>query len=112
LPARWLGREVTSTLRVNLPVQDYHVTLKATTIVPDQVVAVYVNDQRVANLPIGGGWNDYAFEVPATAILADRLTTIDLVPTKRLSPQELTNGQSGDQRPLAAAVAALQFVAR
>jgi len=111
LPARWLGREVTTTLRVNLPAHDYHVTLKATTVVPDQVVTVYVNEQRVADLPIGGGWNDYAFEVPATAILADQPTTIDLFPAKRLSPQELTKGQSSDQRPLAAAVAALQFAA-
>ncbi len=111
LQARWLGREITTTLRVNLPVRDYHVKLTATTIVPDQVVSVYVNDQRVTDLSIGGGWHDYAFEVPAAAISADQVTTIDLVPAKRLSPQELTNGQSGDQRPLAAAVAALQVEA-
>jgi hypothetical protein len=109
--ARWMGREVTTTLRVNLPAHDYRVTMMATTIVPDQIVAVYVNGQRVADLPIGGGWNDYAFDLPADVISADRLTTIDLVPAKRLSPQELTNGQSSDQRPLAAAVSALQFEA-
>jgi hypothetical protein len=112
LPARWLGREVTTTLRVNLPVRDYRVKVTATTIAPDQVVSVYVNDQRVADLSIGSGWNDYAFDVPAVVLSPDQLTTIDLVPAKRHSPQELTNGQSSDQRPLAAAISALQFEAR
>ena len=110
--ARWLGRDITTTLQVNLPTRDYHVKLTATTIVFDQVVSVYVNDRRVAELPIGGGWNDYAFDIPADAIVTGRLTTIALLPAKRLSPQELTNGQSGDQRPLAAAVSALQFEAQ
>ncbi len=107
--ARWMGREVTTTLRVNLPAHDFRVTMMATTIVPDQIVSVYVNSQRVADLAIGGGWNDYAFDVPDSVITPDRLTTIDLVPAKRLSPQELTNGQSSDQRLLAAAVSSLQF---
>jgi hypothetical protein len=111
MQARWLGREVTTTLRVNLPPRNYRVKMTATTIVPDQIVSVYLNDQRVADLPIGGGWNDYTFDLPAAMISADQLTTIDLVPAKRLSPQELTNGQSSDQRPLAAAVSALQFEA-
>jgi hypothetical protein len=110
--ARWLGREVTTTLRMNLPARDYHVSVTATTIVPDQILSVYVNDRRVADLPIGGGWNDYAFDLPADAISTDQLTTIDLVPARRLSPQELTNGQSGDERPLAAAIAAIQFEPR
>lgn len=110
--ARWMGREVTTTLRVNLPARDYHVKLIATSVVPDQIVAVYVNNQRVADLPIGTGWNAYAFDLPAAALAANQPATIDFVPAKRLSPQELTNGQSGDQRLLAAAVSALQFEAR
>jgi len=110
--ARWMGREVTTTLRVNLPVRDYHVELMATSVVPDQIVSVYVNNQRVANLPIGTGWNAYAFDLPAAVLSADRPATIDFIPAKRLSPQELTSGQSGDRRLLAAAVSALQFEAR
>ncbi len=110
--ARWLGREVTTTLRVNLPARDYQVKLMATTIVPDQIVAVYVNNQRVADLPVGSGWNDYTFDLPAAALSAGQPATIDFIPAKRLSPQELTNGESGDRRLLAAAVSALQFEAR
>ena len=103
---------MTTTLQVNLPPQDYRVTLSATTIVPDQVVTVYVNNQRVAALPIGSGWNDYAFDLPASAITTGALTTIEFVPAQRLSPQELTQGQSGDMRPLAAAMTAIQFEPR
>ncbi len=110
--ARWLGREMTTTLRVNLPTRDYRIKMTATTIVPDQILSVYVNDRRVADLPIGGGWNDYAFDLPAAAITTDQLTTIDLVPAKRLSPQKLTQGQSGDLRPLAAAVSVFQIEPR
>jgi hypothetical protein len=62
-----MGREVTTTLRINLPVRDYQVKLMATSVVPDQIVSVYVNNQRVANLPIGTGWNAYAFDLPAAA---------------------------------------------
>jgi hypothetical protein len=110
--ARWLGREMTTTLRVDLPARDYRVTMRATTIVPDQIVSVYVNNQRVADLPVGSGWNDYTFDLPAAVLSADQPATIDFIPAKRLSPQELTNGQSGDRRLLAAAVSALQFEAR
>lgn len=110
--ARWMGREVTTTLQMNLPLQDYRVTLSATTIVPDQVVTVYVNNQRVAALPIGNGWNDYTFDLPASVLTADAPTTIEFVPTQRLSPQELTQGQSGDERPLAVAMTAIQFEPR
>jgi hypothetical protein len=110
--ARWMGREVTTTLRMNLPVRDYRVKMTATTIVPDQILSVYVNHRRVADLPIGGGWNDYTFDLPVATISTDQPTTIELVPAKRLSPQELTTGQSGDQRLLAAAISALYFEAR
>jgi hypothetical protein len=109
--ARWMGREVSTTLRVNLPVRDYHVKLRATSVVPDQIVSVYVNDQRVADLPIGNGWNEYAFELPAAALSANQPATIHFIPAQRLSPQELTNGQSGDRRLLAAAISVLQFEA-
>jgi hypothetical protein len=82
------------------------------TIVPDQVVTVYVNNRRVAAFPIGSGWDDYAFDLPASAITPGVLTTIDFVPAQRLSPQELTRGQSGDERPLAAAMTMIQFEPR
>ena len=108
--ARWIGRELTSTLRVNLAPQDYRVALQATTIVPNQIVAVYANDRHLADIPIGGGWHTYTFDLPAAIVPANGLTTIDLVPAHSISPHDLTNGQSDDRRPLAAALASIQFV--
>lgn len=110
--ARWTGRELTATLYVNLPPQNYHVELQASTIVPNQVVAVFANQQHVADISIGSGWNRYAFDLPAAVVSAGAVTTIDLVPARIMSPHDLTNGQSDDRRPLATAYASIQFEPR
>ncbi|HZY42136.1 MAG TPA: hypothetical protein VFF59_09075, partial [Anaerolineae bacterium] len=84
----------------------------ASTIVPNQVVAVFANQQHVADISIGSGWNRYAFDLPAAVVSAGAVTTIDLVPARIMSPHDLTNGQSDDRRPLATAYASIQFEPR
>ena len=105
--ARWTGREPAATLRVALARRDYRVSLRAASYVPDQIVAVYANGHRVAALPIGEGWGEYAFDLPAESISADGLLTLTFAHGRAQSPRERTGSQGGDDRLLAVAYDAL-----
>jgi hypothetical protein len=101
--ARWTGAEPAAVLRVHLPRQAHQLTFRAASFLPDQLTSVAVNDQLIAQLPMGEGWAEYHMDLPASAIPADGWLTIVLTANRSASAYERTNGQSEDRRPLAVA---------
>jgi len=109
---RWAGGMLTSTLRILLPRQDLRVSFNAFAYPEHQVVTVRVNGQPVARFELGDTWQTYSFDLPASVLPTGGPTLIELEHAKLLSASERTNGQSPDQRPLAAAYSWFEFTLR
>jgi hypothetical protein len=106
---RWAGGMLTSTLRLLLPKQSLRVSFNALAYPPDQSVTVRVNGQPVAHFELSEAWQVYQFDLPAGALPDTGPALIELVHAKLLPANQRTNGQSPDQRPLAAAYSWIEF---
>ncbi len=109
---RWAGGMLTSTVRLLLPKQNLRVSFDALAYPPSQSVTVRVNGQPVAHFDLTEAWQVYPFDLPAGALPDAGPTLIELVHARLLSASERTNGQSPDQRPLAAAYSWFEFTLR
>ena len=109
---RWAGGIPTSTLRILLPRQDLRVSFNAFAYPEHQVVTVRADGQPVARFELGDTWQTYSFDLPASVLPTGGPTLIELEHAKLLSASERTNGQSPDQRPLAAAYSGFEFTLR
>jgi hypothetical protein len=107
--ARWTGSQPTAVLRVHLPQQSHRLTLRTTSFLPDQLTTVSVNDQPIAQLPMGEGWAEYHVDVPASVVPADGWLTIALAASRSASAYERTAGQSDDRRSLGVAYESITF---
>jgi len=109
---RWAGGILTSTLRVLLPRQDLRASFNAFAYPEHQIVTVRVNGQPVAHFQLTEAWQAYQFDIPADVLPDAGPTLVELEHAKLLSASERTNGQSPDQRPLAAAYSWFEFTVR
>jgi hypothetical protein len=109
---RWAGGMPTSTVRLLLPKQNLRVSFNALAYPPSQSATVRVNGQPVAHFELTEAWQVYQFDLPAGALPDAGPTLIELVHARLLSASERTNGQSPDQRPLAAAYSWFEFTLR
>jgi hypothetical protein len=109
---RWAGGVLTSSLRILLLRQDLRVSFNAFAYPERQVVAVRVNGQPIARFELGDAWQTYSFDLPASVLPTSGPTLIELEHAKLQSASDRTNGQSPDQRPLAAAYSWFEFTPR
>jgi hypothetical protein len=107
--ARWTGSQPAAVLRVHLPQQAHQLTLRATSFLPDQLTTIFVNNQPIAQLPMGEGWTEYYVDVPARVIPADGWLTIAIAAGRSASAYERTAGQSDDRRSLGVAYESITF---
>ena len=71
-----------------------------------------VNGQPIAHFQLTEEWRAYQFDIAADVLPDAGPTLIELEHAKLLSASEHTNGQSPDQRPLAAAYSWFEFTLR
>ena len=109
--ARWTGRTSSAALRVYLSRQNYRVSIRATSFLPDQTVTVYANEARVAELRTGQGLNEYTIDVPAEAISPESVTRLTFAHARAESPSNLTGDPNQDRRQLAVAYDSITWVA-
>jgi len=100
---RWAGDIQTATLRFDLKPQTYCIRFEAWAYPPDQVVTIEANNVAIATLPMPETWAVYSATIPTAVIWAGEPTQIEFSHTILLSPYERTQGESPDQRALAAA---------
>ncbi len=101
---RWAGGGLTTTLRVALaPGVAHRVQLRALAFPPGQAVTPHAGSWAGEPLPLGQGWGEVEFVLPAEALAPEGVTTLRLVHAAARSPFEATGGGSSDTRPLTAA---------
>jgi hypothetical protein len=108
VPARWTASRARLRFWVGRP-GEANLQLVAAAYPPGEQLSLSVNGQLAAEVPMAQGWSPYNISLPATLFHAEAINILTLDHSMVTTAYDATQGQSLDQRPLAAAYSSLEI---